>query len=104
MWKRKHYKFTDKYIPRRGVASALLLATALAMLVYGLYLSFRAGGNGGVMVGVMGTGCLLSAAIGLFLGLNSLKDEDVFHGFSWVGSVGNAILCLFILLMIMIGI
>ena len=56
------------------------------------------------MVGILGAGGLVSATAGLFLGLNSIKDENVFHTFAWVGSVGNAIIWFFILCLIMVGI
>lgn len=103
MFQRKHYKFTDKKTSKRGIASTILFVMAAAMLIYGIYLSFLAHGAGGTMVGIMGFGCFLCATAGLFFGLNSLKDEEVFHTFSWIGSVGNAILWFFILIMVMIG-
>lgn len=103
MLKRKHYKFTNKKTSRRGVGSTILFFCALAAIFYGIYLSFQAHGNGGTLVGVMGFGGLLLATAGLVLGLNSLKDEEVFHTFSWIGSVGNAVIWFFVLLLIMIG-
>lgn len=104
MFKRKHYKFTNKKTSKRGVASTLLFLAAAAMIVYGIYLSYKAHGNGTMLVGVMGIGGLVSATAGLVFGMNSLKDEDVFHTFSWIGAVGNAVIWFCILFMIMVGI
>lgn len=55
-------------------------------------------------MGAMGTGGFVLSFIGLLLGVGSLKDENVFHTFSWIGAVGNAILWFAILVFIMIGI
>lgn len=101
--KRKHYKFTDKKTSKRGIASVVLFLGAMGMVGYGIYLSFLAHGQGDVRVGLMGTGGLILASVGVFFGLNSLKDENVFHTSSWIGSVGNAVIWIFVLLMIMIG-
>lgn len=103
MLKRKHYKFTDKKTSKRGVASTIVFFAALILLGLGIYLSFQTHGNGGIIVGVLGLFSFVAATVGAVLGLNSLKDEDVFHTFSWIGSVGNVILWFFILLLIMIG-
>ena len=104
VFKRKHYKFTDKKVSRRGMGSTALFLVSAVMIVYGIYLSFKAHGNGGMIVGVMGTGSFFAATAGLVLGLNSLKDENVFHTFSWIGSVGNAVIWFCVLIMIMIGV
>ena len=98
MFKRRHYKFTNKTVSKRGISSLILFFAAAALLGYGIYLSFRAHGDGDTIVG------LVSATAGLFLGLNSIKDENVFHTFAWVGSIGNAVIWFFILCLIMVGI
>ncbi len=103
MLKRKHYKFTDKKTSKWGVASTIVFLVALILLGFGVYQSFQAHGNGGITVGILGFFSFVAATVGAVLGLNSLKDEDVFHTFSWIGSVGNAVLWFFILLLIMIG-
>lgn len=104
MFKLRHYKFTNKKTSKRGISSVILFIAAVALLGYGIYLSFRAHGNGDTMVGILGTGGLISATIGLLIGLNSIKDENVFHTFAWVGSIGNAIIWFFVLCLIMVGI
>lgn len=104
MFKRKHYKFTNKKTSKRGISSTLLFLAAAVMVIYGIYFSFKAHGNGTMLVGVMGIGGLVSATVGFVIGLNSLKDENVFHTFSWIGSIGNAFIWFCILFMIMVGI
>jgi len=103
MFKRRHYKFTNKKTSKRGISSVLLFFVAAFLLGYGIYLSFRARGSGGTIVGLLGAGGLISATVGLFIGLNSIKDENVFHTFAWVGSIGNAAIWFFILCLIMVG-
>lgn len=104
MLKRKHYKFTNRKTSKRGISSMLLFLVSAAMVLYGIYLSFKAHGDGTMLVGVMGIGGLISATAGFVIGLNSLKDENVFHTFSWIGSIGNAFIWFCILFMIMVGI
>lgn len=104
MFKRKHYKFTNKKISKRGISSTILFFAAMFMVIYGIYLSFRAHGNGGTMVGVLGLGGLICATAGLIIGLNSIKDENVFHTYAWIGSIGNAAIWFLILCLIMVGI
>lgn len=104
MFKRRHYKFTNKTVSKRGISSLILFLAAVLLLGYGIYLSFRAHGNGDTIVGILGTGGLISATVGLLIGLNSIKDENVFHTFAWVGSIGNAVIWFFILCLIMVGI
>ena len=104
MFKRKHYKFTDKKSSGKGMISTALFVCTAAMIIYGIWLSFRAHGMGGTIVGAMGTGGFVLSFIGLLLGVGGLKDENVFHTFSWIGAVGNAILWFAILVFIMIGI
>lgn len=104
MFKRKHYKFTNKKTSRRSMLSFFIFLCSLALLCYGLYLSFQARGNGGFLVGLSGFGSFVLSTAGLILGMEDLKNEDLFHTFSWIGAVGNAIIWFGILLMILIGI
>lgn len=104
MFKRRHYKFTNKKTSKRGISSVILFVAAAGLLGYGIYLSFLAHGNGDSIVGILGTIGLISATAGFFIGLNSIKDENVFHTFAWVGSIGNAAIWFFILCLIMVGI
>lgn len=81
-----------------------MLVFAVLSFSLGIVRSFQAHGNGDYLVGVAGLLAFLFAFAGTILGMSSLKDEDVFHGFSWMGSIGNTIIWMLILIMIMIGI
>ncbi len=102
--KRKNYKFTNKKVSKIGVISTILLLFSVVLIGYGLKLSFEAHGEGGMTVGVLGAVGFLTSLAGLITGFVSLKEPEVFHSFSWIGAIGNAVICFFMLSLIMIGI
>lgn len=100
----KKYKFTDKKISRGGVLSSLFAVISAALLYSGVYISFKADGNGGMDVGMLGAGALIAAVIGFIIGARSFKKDNIFLSFPWFGVVSNAILGIFMLCVILIGI
>lgn len=100
----KKYKFTDKKISRGGILSSLFAVIALVLIIVGVYLSYKARGNGDMSVGLLGMGAALISVAGLIIGVKSFKQEDIFLGFPWFGVVSNALLCIFMLCVILIGI
>lgn len=99
----RKYKFTDKKISRGGVVSSLFVLIAVGLLCAGVYISYKAEGNGGSNVGMLGAGAFLVALVGFIIGLRSFKEEEVFLGFPWFGVVGNAIIWLFMAGVILVG-
>lgn len=97
------YKFTDKKHSKGGIISSLLLLISAWMLGYSIYLSFKEAGNGGYMVGLLAMLALLVSIIGFFVGVKSFKEEDVFYGYSWFGTVGNTIIWLFLGCLMLVG-
>ena len=99
----KKYKFTDKKISRGGVMSSLFAMLAAGMLCAGVYISYRAHGNGGTNVGILGAGAFLLALVGFVVGIRSFKGDDVYLGFPWFGVVSNAIIWLFMAGVLLVG-
>lgn len=100
----KKYKFTDKKISRGGILSSLFAVFAVVLIYIGVYISYKADGNGGMNVGLLGMGAFVLSLTGLIVGVKSFKKEDVFLGFPWFGVVSNAIIWIFMLCIILIGI
>ncbi len=99
----KKYKFTDKKRSKGGIISSLLLAVSLGMLSYSIYLSFKEAGNGGYLVGLLAMLALVASVAGFFVGMKSFKEEDVFYGYSWLGTIGNTIIWLFLGCLMLVG-
>lgn len=100
----KKYKFTDKKISWGGVLSSLFAVLACICLASGVYISFKAKGNGGTNVGILGAGAFLLSLVGFFVGLRSFKKDNIFLGFPWFGVVVNALIWLVMFLIILVGI
>lgn len=99
----RKYKFTDKKISRGGILSSLFVLIAAGLLYAGVYISYKADGNGGTNVGLLGAGAFLASIIGFIIGIRSFKKDDVFLGFPWFGVVGNAIIWIFMAGVILVG-
>jgi len=73
------YKFSDKRQSLGGIISTIMGLLALASLIYGIYISFKAEGYAGLKVGSLGLLSLLISVIGTFIGLLSFKEDDKFY-------------------------
>ena len=100
----KKYKFTNKKISKGGVMSSLFAVVAAVLLGAGVYISYKAHGEGGSLVGVLGIGAFIVSTVGFFVGVRSFKNDEAFLGFPWFGVVANAIIWLFMMCIILIGI
>ena len=83
------YKFSDKRQSLGGIISTIMGLLALASLIYGIYISFKAEGYAGLKVGS--------------LGLLSFKEDDKFYTLSKVGSMLCGILAVFMVAVFLMG-
>ena len=86
------YKFSDKSQALGGLISTAMGILSLLSFGYGVYLSFKAAGEGGLRVGSLGILSLILAVIGTVIGLISFKEDNKFYGTSRFGSMlcGNS--------------
>ncbi len=99
----RKYKFTDKKISRGGVVSSLFVLIAVGMLYAAVNISYRAHGDAGTTVGMLGAGAWLVSLVGFIVGVRSFKQDQIFLGFPWFGVVGNAVLWIFFACLLLIG-
>ena len=71
------YKFSDKRQSLGGIISTIMGLLALASLIYGVYISFKAEGYAGLKVGSLGLLSLLISVIGTFIGLLSASPVSL---------------------------
>jgi len=100
----KRYKFTDKKLSRGGIVSSLFAVISATLFIIGVYISYKARGNGGLNVGLLGLGAFIISMIGFIVGARSFKKDDIFLGFPWFGVVGNAIIWIIMFCIILIGV
>lgn len=81
------YKFSDKSQTLGGTLSTLMGVGSLVCLLYGIYVSFAAEGNGGSIVGAFGILAFILSLMGMLVGLMSFKEQDKFYMLSKVGSL-----------------
>lgn len=98
------YKFSDKSQTLGGTLSAFMGAGSLVCLFYGIYVSFSADGNGGVIVGTLGILAFILSLTGMILGLMSFREQDKFYMLSKVGSLLCGIICIVMLAIFLMGI
>ncbi|MBQ9764715.1 MAG: hypothetical protein IJW18_00795 [Lachnospiraceae bacterium] len=103
MARSKQYKFSDKEQTTGGVASIVFAIVALIAFVVGVIISYKTGGEGGMIIGLMGFCSLWFAGIGLFQGVKSFKQEECYYHCSWIGSIANAVILVFMGCIFMIG-
>ena len=84
------YKFSDKSQALGGLISTAMGILSLLSLSYGVYLSFKAAGEGGLRVGS--------------LGLISFKEDNKFYGLSRLGSMMCGIIAVFMIAVFLMGI
>lgn len=98
------YKFSDKSQTLGGTISVVMGGFAMASLIYGVYLSFKAAGNAGLKVGSLGLLSLMLSVIGTVIGLMSFKEDDKFYTLSRIGSLFCGILTVFMVAVFLMGI
>lgn len=89
---RHKYKFTDKSQSAGGIYSTMFAAAAAAFFCFAVWKSYIQKGNGGREIGLFGLLTLFLSAVGLYFGVNSFQEEDVFFLFSWMGTIFNAVM------------
>lgn len=103
MSRRRGYKFTNKRHTRKGLLSSGIGFFVLLLMSGLFYLAYRQQGEIGAYVGVIGFLAMLASVIGLHLGVKSLREEDSFHFFSYVGSIGNGLLLVAWIILYVLG-
>ena len=101
--KRRSYKFTDKRHPILGILSFII---AVIVIIMSLVLCFEAAdlnGKAPISYGVAGVIGLLMAIIGFIIGIQSMKQKDIFLRFPILGVFLNGVMILGLFIVYIIG-
>lgn len=104
IWKKGNFKFSDKKHSVRGILSSVAGLAALIIFIAVLYISGKNKGNGGVVIGIAGTGALLLTIIGLVLGIKGFREKEIIFTFPIIGVVLNGLLFVTYLTVYLMGI
>lgn len=99
----RKYKFSDKKHPAEGIVSFGMGVTALILTIVSVFLSEQAMGQGGMIVGALGTVAMVLSLVGALLSLYSFKKKEIHYQFPILGGVINSILLFFLLVLYVLG-
>jgi hypothetical protein len=100
---KRNFKFTNKKTSIKGIISSIYFLIAVVLIFLAIKISYNEAGNAGLRAGLFGGAAYIISLTGFFIGIKSFKEEDVFLRFPWIGTVGNAIVWIFITAIILIG-
>ena len=100
---RKQYKFTNKEQASGGAAAIVFAVLALLSCGLGILISFKTGGAAGAIIGLMGVFAVWFSGMGLYHGVRSFKQEESFYLYSWIGTIANAVILVFMGCIFLIG-
>lgn len=98
------YKFSDKNQTLGGTISTFMGIGSLACLVFGVYLSYKADGDAGMIVGILGMLSYMLSIIGVVIGFLSFKEDDKFYFLSKLGTLLCGLLAVAMTAIVMMGI
>lgn len=101
--KKKSFMFTTKHYPFTGIMGVVLLVLGAGVLVTSVMGSFSRHGQTDITVGYYGFFAALLNLLGLFGGIEGLRERDTFKVVSIVAISGNALVIAAWLFLIIMG-
>lgn len=91
-----------KHIPLRkytkgGKTSSLIALGSLILMILAVVISILMRGNAGIYVGLMMFLALIASALGFGIGIKSFDEENRFMMYTYIGTICNAVIWIFIL-------
>lgn len=78
-------KFKGRHYSARAFASLGMGIVAVIAYIVMAIIAHKANGNAGIAVGIVGMGMFVLSLAGFIVGFRSLKERDIFFGFSVAG-------------------
>lgn len=104
MAKKKTYTFSENRQAKSGITSMVLGVLALLILLVMGWIAWYERGNGGMYIGAFGFTSLVMSFSGMIVGLLSFREKHVHHTFSKAGSILNAVVLVFWIFVILLGV
>lgn len=90
--KTKNYMFTNRHHSRRGIMSMILAVIAIIALIVLPIFSSKSGGNGSILYGGIGFCAFIISITGFILGVQGLKEEEIYYSVPRIGTALNTIM------------
>lgn len=106
MFKRKKeiFKFSGRSHSVRGLISVIIGGTVLAVFLALSVISSLSGGNGSLILGIIGMVLFVMSIAGFILGIKSCREKEIFYTAPVVGMVLNGFLSILFFGLYMVGI
>lgn len=102
--KKEAYKFSDKKHSIKGLISTAIGITAIIALMVLAYIASLSGGNGTILLGLVGIGFAVLSGVGFYLGIDACKESDIYYTAPVAGIIINGFILIIYLLLYMVGI
>ena len=107
MWFRKNKEmihFSGRRHTKLGIAStAMGILSFIGFLVIS-FISGLAEGQGGAVIGALGTLILVLATTGFVMAYKSFQKKDIFYSFPIAGAITNAVMMIILFALYLLGI
>jgi hypothetical protein len=97
------YMFTDNRHPERGIMSTILGVISVTALVLAVLFTFREGGEASLKYAAAAFVAAIFSVVGLFLGIKSRFERDIFKLFPNLGIALNLLSIIFIVFILILG-
>ena len=94
---KKSRRIPLKKYTKGGKTASVIGLFNIMIIVFSIMLSISQKGKAGVYVGVMMLLAMVFAIIGFTIGINSFKEENKFLRYTYLGTITNAVIWIFIL-------
>ncbi|MCR5666267.1 MAG: DUF6142 family protein [Eubacterium sp.] len=101
--KKERLKFTTKKESLWGYGAVALDIAAIVVFFSALGMSVSASGDANTYLGSRGVGALLLAIAGVVIGMQGMRQKDVFLFIPKVGTIAGMIITLFLLALYIVG-
>ena len=102
--KKEVYKFSGRNHSIRGLISVIIGGITLLALIILSVISSLSGGNGGLILGIIGMVLFIMSIAGFILGIKSCREKEIFYTAPVVGMVLNGFLFIVFFALYMVGI
>ena len=102
--KKEVFKFSGRNHSIKGLISVIIGGITLLALIILSVISSLSGGNGGLILGIIGMVLFVISIAGFILGIKSCREKEIFYTAPVVGMVLNGLLSLVFFVLYMVGI
>jgi hypothetical protein len=101
--KKDSFKFSGRSHSVKGITSVIIGCFSLITFIVISFISSLSGGNGGLVLGIIGLGLLALSVTGFVLGVKSCKEKEIHYTAPIIGLTLNGILSVIYFVLYLVG-